>query len=327
MNRTDQEQDLRSERALEDLLGKAEPRQIPPQQDEELIRDVVHAEWDQVVNRRLRTRRVTQFALAASVILAFFAGLNVLRGPLHGDQLQQVANIEKQFGIITMLNDGHVVKTGQESGLTLAWNDGGSLRLDQSTQIEIESSSEIYLYSGRLYFDSMPSGVPTVIADRGKAKLTIRTDVGTVRHFGTQFITQTNGDELSVLVREGRVSVEGTDVNETAAAGQKLTVTGNGRMLVDKVEASGGDWQWIEKTSPSFTLDNRPIIEFLTWVSRETGQPLRFESKRAEQVVRTEDLRGVVEMEPSRALRTYMQSVAVSWRIEDGVIVIGDGGT
>ncbi len=327
MNRVDQEQDVRSERALEDLLGKAEPRQTPPQQDEESIRSAVRAEWNQVTNRRVRTRRVTQLALAASVLLAFFAGLNALRGPSYDNQLQQVANIEKQFGVISMLGNGHVVETGQESGLTLAWNGGGSLRLDQNTQVEFESSSGIYLRSGRLYFDSMPGGVPTVIAARDKAKLTIRTDLGTVRHFGTQFITQTNGDELSVLVREGRVSVKGTRIDETAVAGQKLTVAGNGRILVDDVEASGDDWQWIEKTSPSFTLDNRPIIEFLTWVSRETGQPLRFESKRAEQVVRTEDLRGVVEMEPSRALRTYMQSVAVSWRIEDGVIVIGDIGT
>jgi ferric-dicitrate binding protein FerR (iron transport regulator) len=253
--------------------------------------------------------------------------LNALRGSLQDSQLLQVASIEKQFGIVTLLSDGHVVETGPESGLALAWNDGGSLRLDQNTHVEFESSSEIFLQSGRLYFDSMPGGVPTVITDPDRAKLTIRTDAGTVRHFGTQFIAQTDGDELSVLVREGRISVEGTGVIETASAGQKLTITRKGQPLVNAVEVSGDGWQWIEKTSPSFTLDNRPIIEFLTWVSRETGQPLRFESKRAEQVVKTEDLRGVVEMEPSRALRTYMQSVADSWLIDDGVIVIGDGGT
>ena len=76
MNRMNQEQDLRSERALEELLGKAEPRPLPPQQDEKLIRQAVRAEWDQVTNRRVRTRRMTQFALAASVLLAVFASLN-----------------------------------------------------------------------------------------------------------------------------------------------------------------------------------------------------------------------------------------------------------
>lgn len=327
MNEMNQEQELRSERALEELLGKAEPRPLPPQQDEELIRQAVRAEWQQVTKQRIRTRRVTQFALAASVLLAVFASLNVLRGPFDGNQLQQLASIEKQFGVITMLENGQAVETGDESGLTLAWNDGGSLRLDQNTRVEFESSSQIYLHSGQIYFDSMPSGVPTVITDPDKAKLTIRTAAGSVRHYGTQFITRTNGDELSVLVREGRVSIEGAHVNETATAGQKLTVTRNGQASVHEVDVAGGDWKWVEKTSPSFTLDNRPIIEFLTWVSRETGQPLRFESDRAEQVVRTEDLRGVVEMEPSRALPLYMQSVAVSWRIEEGVIVIGDGGT
>lgn len=327
MNELNQEQGLRSERALEELLAKADPRPLPPQDDEELIRQAVRAEWDQVTTRRVRTRRIRNFALAASILLAVFASLNALRGTFDGAVLRQLASIEKQFGIVTILDNGQSVQTGIESGLTLAWHNGGSLRLDQNARVEFESASEIYLQSGRIYFDSMPSGVPTVVTDPDKAKFTIRTNVGTVRHFGTQFITQANDDELIVLVREGRVSVEGSQVSETAAVGQRLTVTRNGQTSRQDIGLTGGEWQWVEKTSPSFTLDNRPIIEFLTWVSRETGQPLRFESSDAEQMVRTEDLRGVVVMEPSVALRTFMPAVAVSWRIENGVIVIGDGGT
>ena len=327
MNEMNQKQDLRSERALEELLSKAQPRPLPPQQDEELIRQAVRAEWDQVTKRRIRTRRVTQFALAASVLLAIFVSLNALRGPFDGKQLQQLASIEKQFGIITMLNNGQAVETGEEAGLTLAWNDGGSLRLDQNTRVEFESGSEIYLQSGRIYFDSMPSGVPTVVTDPDKAKLTIRTDAGLVRHYGTQFITQTDGDELNVMVREGRVSIKGSHVNETAmvTVGQKLTVTRDGQTSVHNVELSGGDWQWIEKTSPSFTLDNRPIIEFLTWVSRETGQPLRFTSSAVENIVKEKELRGVVEKEPSLALPFYMQLTGLNWEIKDGEIVVGGG--
>lgn len=330
MNQTDREQELRSERALEELLSKAKPRPMPPPQDEELIRQAVRAEWDQVAGRRVKTRRFTEFALAASVLLAVFAGLNALRGPVDGIELQQVASIEKQFGTVTILNEGQAVETGSESGLTLAWNDGGSLRLDQNTRIEFESGSEVYLRSGRIYFDSMPRGVPTVVTDPDKAKLTIRTDAGTVRHYGTQFITQTNGGELRVLVREGRVSVEAVGVSETASVGEKLTVVRNGQTSVETIAVSGGDWQWIEKTSPSLLLDNRPIIEFLTWVSRETGQPLRFESLRVENIARTEDLRGVkkeVHETPSQALDIYMPLTGLSWEVLDGVIVIGDSGT
>jgi ferric-dicitrate binding protein FerR (iron transport regulator) len=327
MNRMNQEQDLRRERALEELLGRAEPRPVPPREDEEIIRRVVRTEWDRVTIRRVSIRRITQFALAASVLLAVFAGLSVLRSPVDGVKLQQVATIEKQFGTITMRKDGGTVEIGSDSGLTLAWHDGGSLRLDQNTRVDFESGSEIYLKSGRIYFDSMPSGVPTVITDPERAKFTIRTDAGTVRHYGTQYMTQTDGNELEVLVREGRVSIEAAGVSEAASVGEKLTVKRDGRAIVETISISGGDWQWIEKTSPSFTLDNRPIIEFLTWVSRETGQPLRFESSRAERVVRSEELRGVVELEPSRALPVYMPTIAVSWRIEDGAIVIGDGGT
>ncbi len=327
MNRMNQEQDLQSERALEELLRQAEPRPSPPGQDEELIRQAVRAEWDQVTNRRIRTRRVTQFALAASILLVVFVSLFALRGLFDGVELQQVANIEKQFGDITFLSNDQAVETGKDSGLTLAWIDGGSLRLDQNTHVEFESGSEIYLQSGRIYFDSMPGGIPTVITNPNKAKLTIRTDAGTVRHYGTQFITQTDGDELSVLVREGRVSVEATRVNETATVGQKLTVTRNGETTVQTIEVSGDDWHWIEKTSPSLTLDDRPIIEFLTWVSRETGQPLRLASRTVKEIVMTEVLRGVgnvVHEQPSIALRLYMPTTGLAWHIGDGVIVIGD---
>jgi ferric-dicitrate binding protein FerR (iron transport regulator) len=326
MNRINQDHDLRSERALEELLGKAKPRPLPPQQDEELIRQAVRAEWNQVTNRRIRMRRVTQFALAASVLLAVFASLNALRGPFDGNKLEQVASIEKQFGVITILGDGRAVETGAESGLTLAWNDGGSLRLDQNTHVEFQSGSEIYLQTGRMYFDSMPSGVPTVITDPDKARLTIRTNAGTVRHYGTQFITHTDGDELSVLVREGRVSIEARHVNETASAGQKVTVARNGQATVEAIAHSGGEWQWIEKTSPSLTLDNRPIIELLQWVSRETGQPLRI-SPYAEETVRTKIITGVYDLEPSVTLHTYMQTTGLAWHIENGVIFVGDGGT
>jgi len=339
MKQTNHQQDLRSERALEELLSKAEPRPLPPQHDEQLIRRAVRAEWDQVTNRRTRNRKLINFALAASVLVAVLVTLNALRGPFDGSGFEQVASMEKQFGIVKVLSDekagsddneiltigrGQSVETGDESGLTLAWNGGGSLRLDQNTLVEFESDSEIYLQSGRIYFDSMPSGIPTVLTDPDKAKLTIRTDVGTVRHFGTQFITQADGDELSVMVREGRVSVEGKITEETATVGQKLIVERNGQTATHTVGISGGDWQWVEKTSPSFTLDNRPIIEFLTWVSRETGRPLRFASGSAEKSARTDELRGVVDMEPSRALPIYMQTTALAWRIEDGAIVISD---
>lgn len=338
MNQMNEEQELRSERALEDLLRKAEPRPLPPQEDEQLVRRAVRAEWDQVTKRRTRNRHLANFALAASVLVAVLVTLNALRGPFAGRGFEQVASIEKQFGIIKVLgseqagSDGEIqtigggqsVETGDESGLTLAWNDGGSLRLDQNTRVKFDSESEIYLQSGRIYFDSMPSGVPTVMTNPGRAKLTIRTDAGTVQHFGTQFITQTDGHELSVLVREGRVTVEGTSAKEMATVGQKLTVKRNGETSVQVVGKSGGDWQWIEKTSPSLTLDNRPIIEFLTWVSRETGQPLRFESRTAETIAMERVLHGVADIEPSRALPIYMKTTALTWRIEDGAIVISD---
>ncbi|MFQ5981838.1 MAG: FecR domain-containing protein [Woeseiaceae bacterium] len=342
MSPTNQEQDLRMERALEELLSKAEPRPAPPQQDEHSVRRAVRAEWDRLTRRRVRNRRLTSFAIAATVLVAVLVSLNALRGPFVGGGFQQVASVQKQFGIINLLKhgqaesavseisaigSGQTVETGDASGLTLAWNDGGSLRLDQNTRVEFESDSVIYLQSGRIYFDSMPSGIPSVRTDPDKARLAIRTDTGTVRHVGTQFITQMDGEELNVLVREGRVTVEGTSVKETATVGQKLTVTHDGQSSVHVVGITGGDWEWIEKTSPTFTLNDRPIIDFLTWVSRESGRPLRFATRSAEQTAKTEELFGVVVQEPSRALPVWMPVTGLTWRFEGDVIVIGEPNT
>ena len=100
MDRNKEIDELRTDEAFAELLGKAPPRPAPPASDEAMIREAVHAEWQQVAGGRVRRRNITTLALAASVLLAVFATLNSLREPVVEISDFQMATIEKQFGEI-----------------------------------------------------------------------------------------------------------------------------------------------------------------------------------------------------------------------------------
>jgi hypothetical protein len=66
------------------------------------------------------------------------------------------------------------------------------------------------------------------------------------------------------------------------------------------------------------------VLELLEWVSRETGLQLRFESAGAEELARKELLKGEIDAPPTNALRLWMMSVDLDWRIDDGVIYVSE---
>ena len=190
--------ELRSEDAFADRLGKAPPRPAPPVADEALIREAVHEEWQKVSVRHVRRRHITSFALAASVLLAVFATLNLLRDPDSDIRQQQMATIEKQFGEIRVnsriagdapmaaLKGGDLIETGSASGLTLGWHDGGSLRIDENTFVVFEAANQIYLREGRVYFYSKTGALSSQPARDHAVELSIRTDYSMVRHLGQE---------------------------------------------------------------------------------------------------------------------------------------------
>ena len=160
---------LNDDDAVEALLGKAAPRPVPPDVETEAVRKVVRAEWQKVTGQRRSRTRVTQWAMAASVLVAVFVTLNLLR--TSGIEPQQVATIDKQFGTISVLGEdaqflqhnnlerivaGQTVRTSADSGLGLAWSGGGSLRIDAKSRVEFLSTDAVYLHDGRIYFDSAP---------------------------------------------------------------------------------------------------------------------------------------------------------------------------
>ena len=120
-----------SDEAFAALLGKAAPRPAPPAAHEAKIRSIVHEEWRKVAGGRVRRRRMTSFALAASVLLAVIATFNLVRDPARDLSTLQMAVVQKQFGDIAInsrkadagqlvsISGGDVIETGSASGLGL----------------------------------------------------------------------------------------------------------------------------------------------------------------------------------------------------------------
>jgi ferric-dicitrate binding protein FerR (iron transport regulator) len=326
--------ELRSDEAFAALLRNAPPRPVPPAADETLIREAVHAEWQKIASGRVRRRRMTSFALAASVVLAVVATFNLMRDPLSDIATLQIAAIEKQFGEVVVnsrnasagqlasISGGDAVETGSDSGLALGWHEGGSLRIDENTAVVFEAENRIYLREGRVYFDSVTDPLSASASSDGPANLAIRTEHGLVRHLGTQFMTKVGDDQLVITVREGIVSIDG-NVTARASAGQQFAISASGELSINDTNGVDG-WEWIEKSTPAVDLDGRLVAEALEWVGRESGRKINYASEAAERLANETRLRGNMQLPPSRALEVFMLTVDLNARIEGEVIVVSE---
>ena len=325
-----------SDKAVEALLEHASPRPTPPSEDEHVIRAVVQAEWQAISGKRRARIRLARFAIAATVLLAMIASFNVLRN--SGIEPVQVATINKSYGSIYMLGEqselhklsdlssvtvGQKIVTGKESGISLEWGNGGSLRIDAETRVEFISAEAIYLRSGRIYFDSSPSNlIMSVSGGSNLTKFRIETDYGAVTHLGTQYMAETSSEALVITVREGRVSIDGNYHDETALEGQRMEIVGSKRAAVVNYPRHGSAWNWVEQTAPIADVDGRSVDEFLNWVSRETGLRIVYASPEAEQKASSGILRGKVDMDPRSALAFRMMGEDLNWHIDGGTIKV-----
>jgi ferric-dicitrate binding protein FerR (iron transport regulator) len=318
--------------AVEALLRQAAPRLLPPAEDERLVREEVFAAWQAVVGRRKRRRRAGYVAIAASVLLALAATLDVFR--VTGDIAPDVATIGKQHGSIYLLDDqsamlalgdrtsiaaGQTLVTAGGAGIGLTWHNGnGSLRIDENTRIELLSNDAVFLRSGRLYFDS---GVVNLAGASVSAagQLKVETDLGTVTHLGTQYMAAVDGASLTVSVREGEIEVDGRYI---AREGEQLQRHGTAAPSIANIGSSGSAWAWTEAVSPRMEIDGKSTFEFLQWVARETGLELIFASSEAESMARAGRLMGTIDTAPREALETWMAGELLTATIEGQTIIV-----
>jgi len=322
--------------SLERLLRNASPRPVPSQADAATAREAVHAEWHAVGSKyRSRKRRIS-FALAASILMGIFALSNVDFGPKMN--AVKVAEIQKSFGSIYVLGEqseltlaknltavfsGQTIVTGDDAGMALSWSNGGSVRLDKNTEVEFSGNNMVRLRSGRIYFDSRPSGLIAVSVDR-EASFDIETEHGIVSHVGTQFMTQVDADELKVSVRAGQVEIAGQYFPYTASRGEQVVLSGRQRPVVLNVSEYGENWAWIGRTSPVVDVDGKSVHAFLIWAGRELGMRIEYADAAVENVAHDALLEGRVDTDPAEALRLRMLTAALDWHFSEGVIYVSD---
>ena len=307
---------VRNDDAVEALLEQALPRPPPPNRDEEMIREAVLLDWQTVTGQRRTRTRVMRFAVAATVLLGVAVTFNMLQD--SGIAPVQVATIAKTHGSIhvrgegsqmhelrdlTSIMSGQLIITDHDSGIGLAWGNGGSLRIAAGTRIEFVSDEEVFLHSGRIYFDSTPSElIASISSGSSNARLRILTNHGTVTHLGTQYMTYASDSELTVSVREGEVSVDGTYHDEKALAGQQMSIVGSARPNIANFPRHGTAWDWIGEDSPDVETDGRSVYAFLTWVGRETGLRVEYPDEATKQVAQEVVLNGTAKLKPRAAL-------------------------
>jgi len=337
MTMADENETLGTDEAIEALLRKAPARPAPSGEDIASVRDAVRSEWRAISGRRRTRRQLVSLAAAATVILAVGFTVNLLRVP--SALPVPVATIDKPIGSIYLLGEqselretqdlaeltaGQTLVTGPDSGVGIAWNNGGSLRVDENTRVEFVSPDEIALHSGRVYFDSQPTSLQAGITQSSITSFAIRTNQGIVQHVGTQYMTGINGGALTISVREGQVKIESTHQQATAVAGQQVTVVGNNQPTYTNISRHGDNWRWVEQMAPEIDIDQRSAYEFISWAGRESGLEIRFASDAVERSAHETKMTGSVNLKPQVALRTLLQTTDLDAHIQDGWIIINE---
>jgi len=318
--------------SLERLLKHAGPRERPPKEHEDTLRDALYSEWDRVTRRRLNRRRAGWLALAASIFvvvgsLAVFVRPEVFVGEANPVARVQRVDDEVQIAVTgrgsspmpvsagTALFAGHSIITG-DGQVSFDFVDGGSVRLATQTEIELLAHSELELIRGALYFDSINMAPD---ADR----FLLHTSVGLVRHDGTQFAARQIQSAVEVSVREGEIAVDRGHERIVVARGERVRVPEDGGSIRRQTVPLYGDhWTWADRMLPAFEIDGANLFDYLTWMARETGHRLVFETVQAEQAARTTILYGSIDMEPLRMLSAVMATTDLEYSIREGTLYI-----
>jgi ferric-dicitrate binding protein FerR (iron transport regulator) len=290
------------EDAIARLLRSAGERDQPDAALADQVRVAVEAEWRNLVAARRRRRSVTGWAAAAGVAAAALAVW--LTPPLFDGDRPAVATVVIASGPVEYrdgpegawapLRSGATIASSQEirttadSRAALELASGLELRLDTASQLAFEDRDLALLEQGAAYVDS--GNAPVALA----CGFALRTAAGTVRHLGTQYEARFDAGRLLVAIREGSVRIDTPGGAVSAVAGEQILLD-RGRVTRADIAAHDTAWDWVGSVAPTFTIEGRPLSEFLHWAARETGRSIVYVSPEAEREAAQVVLRGSIE--------------------------------
>lgn len=303
------------------LMRLAGPRATVPLQVEQRVHAAVRQAWCGAVRRRRVFRWSVPFALAATI---FFAVTLSSRGPdISVVPVATVVLLEGSDGlqgnglsIAKEIYPGDVIETG-DFGVSLAGRNGLSLRLGAGTTATFGSSRELTLVAGRIYVD-------TGLSAEDDRAITVKTRIGSATDIGTRFAVNYLDGEMSVAVRDGRVDVADNRQSYRTESGEKLTLMPNEAVIRESIPLYDSSWDWAVALAPAFEINDRSLLDFLEWASRETGKELVFESDEVRIAAMETRLRGsVVDFTPLEAVGSVLPTTRFEYRVDPQQIVIG----
>jgi len=306
--------------SLAGLIREGGARPQPDARLREAVRGVVAVEWRAVVAERRRQRR-QRWSFAAAAAVAGLAVLLVVPRLLpSGPVLATVARVDGPADATGAgwlatragaragqpLRAGSELRTGAAGHLALDFA-GINLRLDQHSELAIVAADRIELRRGALYLDSGPPG-------SAPSRLAVATRFGSIEHLGTQYETRLSDQGLRLRVREGAVRLLAAGQLLQGVAGEQIALGPDGTVQRGRVSRSGPEWAWVNAVAPLYDIQDRLLIEFLHWVSRETGRDLVFDTPAAEQAAREVVLHGSVQgLSPEQALAAVLVTTSLQY--------------
>jgi hypothetical protein len=310
--------------SIAELVRLAGPRPAVPPQVQQRVYKAVQAEWRSTLRQRRTFYWGLPVALAAVVLLAVALtgrGPDVRIAPIatvvlvDGDAGSPVGSLSPGDAVYP----GDAISTG-ENGLSLAANNGMSLRFAAGTKATFVSMDELTLHAGRMYADTGP-------AVYDSRSITVHTRVGSVRDIGTRFSVDYADGNMSVAVREGRVDVSDSRGAYTAETGEILKLQPGADVIRDRMAVYDSSWDWAAALAPAFDIQNRSLLDFLKWAARETGKELVFEDDSARVAAMKTVLRGsVAGFTPVEAIGPVVSTTRFAYRVRVDAqqIVIGE---
>jgi ferric-dicitrate binding protein FerR (iron transport regulator) len=311
------------EATIAGLLRAAGPRPMPSREAMSTARAAVEAEWRNVTAPRARpatpARRYTGWAAAAASVAVASVALWMVRSNVESPpatvaslvriegEIQQESSDGRWTSLAAndSIREGAQLRTTAAGRAALELSSGVELRLDRATRVAFEDAGHATLVAGAVYVDSGATPGPA------SRDLVLDTPVGQVRHLGTQYFVRTNGTELQVGVREGRVALESPTATAIAGSEEQLTLA-DGEISRAPLSRTATDWQWIADVTPPFSLEGRTVEEFLVWAARESGRTIVYGTPEAGRQARSITLNGSVEgLTPDTAIQAVLSTTSL----------------
>jgi hypothetical protein len=321
-------EDLHQDENLAKLLRTAGSRSAAPEDLAKRVEQNVRSHW----NKTIRVRKAVRFILVlsssvAACLLLYIFSLDRLAKevPVPVGIVENLSgnvfvtskeNIEGPNGFLRrsdVLIAGSTLESGESGRLLMRLLGGVTLRMDANSRVRIVSESNFVLDQGAVYFDS----------GNRRSSVTLLTGIGTVQDTGTQFEVRLQKESIRIRVREGSISFQAKGVSKTANAGTELAVDTTGKASQNSISKYGEDWDWVSEVLPTFRLEGRSLMEFLTWVSRENGWTLRFESPHIRDSANKIILHGsIAGFSSSESPAAILSVSGLSYDLDEGIFTV-----